>query len=123
MKSIIFTTVVVILLILIIPGVLAVGIINIPDRYQPSLDQVQKIYSSVVLSQSFLSKRENLSIIGVSIKNPNLENKKDIFLSVYDTSNNLLAKSVVSGKSIPDGEFIKFKFVPINNSKDKLFTF
>ncbi len=123
MKIIIFTTVLVLILVCILPALLALGIRNVPDRYQPSLDRVQEAYGDVVISQSFISTRDNISMIGLSIKNPNLENKKDISMNIYDKDNNLLRKSTLNGKSIPDGDFIKFKFPPIQDSKNKMITF
>lgn len=123
MKNIVLTTFLIFFMVFILPAILALGIRNIPDRYQPSLDRVQQIYSDITLSQSFISTSDNLSSIGLSIKNPNLENKKDIFLSIYDKDNNLVGKTSLNGSSIPDGDFIKFKFPPIKDSKNKLLTF
>jgi len=123
MKTMILTTILIIFMVTMAPAVLVLGIRNTPDRYQPSLDRVQQIYENVTLSQTFISTDENLSMIGFSIKNPNLENKKDISLSINDSNNNFLAVSILNGKSIPDGDFVKFKFLPIKDSKDKLLTF
>lgn len=123
MRNILLTTILIFFMVFILPALLALGIKNTPDRYQPSLDRVQQIYSDVSLSQRFTSTENNLSMIGMSIKNPNLENKKDIFLSIFDENNNLVQQSILNGKSIPDGEFVKFKFPPIKDSKNKIFNF
>lgn len=122
MKLIIFSTIIIILLIFILPAILSFGINYIPQNDQPSLDKTQKIYGYLSVSQAFISKNANLSVIGVSLKNPNLTNKKDITLSVYE-GNVLLRSSVLNGSHISDGKFVKFKFEPIVDSENKSFLF
>ncbi len=122
MKSII-TTVSIILLLIVLPALLTLGVRYLPDRYQPSLDKVFDLYGPTSLSQSFIATDDNLAIIGLSIKNPNLQNKKDLTLTVVDSGNNILSTSTLNGASIPDGDFVKFKFSPIISSKSKHLTF
>lgn len=123
MKTIIFTSILIIFTVLILPGLLSFEIRNVPDRNQPSFDRTQEIYGNLIISQTFTSTDDNLSMIGLSIKNPNLENKRDILFSILDSGGGLLRDSMLNGKSIHDGDFVKFKFLPIKDSKNKIFTF
>lgn len=123
MKLITFTTITVIFIALILPAVLSFAVVNIPNNDQPSLDKTQKIYGDLIVFQAFTSKTENLATIGMSIKNPNLANKKDITLSIYDEGGILLRSVTINGKNIADGKFVKFKFEPIVGSQNKNFTF
>lgn len=122
MKLITCTTITTALLVFILPAILSFGIVNIPQNIQPPLVRTQKIYSGISVSQPFISKAKNLSVVGMSIKNPNLSNKKDITLSIYE-KNILIRSSILNGKQIEDGKFVKFKFEPIIESENKLFLF
>lgn len=119
----ILTLLILFLTVLILPAILSFGIRYIPARSQPSLDKTEKIYSQNSISQSFLGKENNLTAIGLSIKNPNLINKQDILLSIYDENGILLKTSILNGSHIPDGDFVKFVFSPIVDSKNKKVTF
>lgn len=123
MRLVIFTTIFIIFLSLILPGVLSFGIRLIPQNDQPSLDRTQKLYGDVVVSQTFISTTDHFSGIGLSIKNPNLLNKKDVILSIYDMNGNLLRTVALNGASIADGKFVKFRFAPIELSQNRQFFF
>ncbi len=102
------------------PAILSLGIRLVPNSFQPSLDGTQKVYGEVKVSSDISSSSNNLSGIGLSIKNPNLINKKDINLSVF-SNGNLLRSVTLNGRSIGDGNFIKFIFDPIDDSKGKVY--
>lgn len=122
MKLVTCTTITTALLVFILPAILSFGIVNIPQNIQPPLVRTQKIYSDISISQQFISKAKNLSVVGMSIKNPNLANKKDVTLSIYE-NNILVRNNVLNGSQIEDGKFVKFKFEPIVESENKLFLF
>lgn len=122
MKNIIVVSSLTILLLFILPIILIAGVRYVPDRYQPSLDKTFDLYGQISISQSFTATADNLAVIGLSIKNPNLQNKKDITLTIVD-NNNILGSSTLNGAAIPDGDFVKFKFPPITGSKDRNLTF
>lgn len=109
-------------LIIILPVLLLFAIKETPGRIQSSLDNTEKIHQDVIVSQEFFSKENNLSNVSMSIKNPNLINKKDLILKLYQDQIEQRTV-VVSGKNIEDGNFVKFRFAPIANSKNKFFTF
>ncbi len=119
MLSVLFT----LSLISVVPIVLSLGIKLIPDRVQPPTEQSEAIYQDKVVIQSFIAREDNLTGIGVSIRNWVLQNKKDIHLELYDKDNKLLRRSTLSGKNIQDGSFMKFQFEPLADSKDKKYTF
>ncbi len=121
MKWFIFTTILVLVLVMLIPIVLTLGIQYLPGEIQPSLVSTQKIYGTQTIYQSFISPEDNFSGVGVSLKNPNLENKEDVVVKIYDDKNNLLRSSILNGKTIDDGKFVKFLFEPIQHSKDQKF--
>lgn len=120
-KIILFTILFVITLILVIPMILTFGIKYIPSGTQPSLTNTKKIYGEIILSQSFVSEKGNLSGIGVSIKNPNFANKKNAYVNIYDSEEKVIRTIVLNGQNIADGKFVKILFEPISNSKDKKF--
>lgn len=116
MKNIYLLIGIIILGVLMLPGILALGIRLVPSGFQPSLDFTQKVYKEVSIVQTFTATSNQLSGIGVSIKNPNLINKENIFLSLYQ-GDVLLRQVTLNGRSIDDGNFVKFIFSPISDSK------
>ena len=122
-KLIWFTTVTVIFLIFIAPAVLALGIKLIPGGDQPGYSQTLSIYGFRNVTQTFTSQDANLTAIGTSIKNPNLKNKKDIILNLFDDKMNLIRTSVINGQNVEDGSFVKFVFDTIPDSENKVYVF
>lgn len=123
MRIIYLTIVSVIFMTIFLPALLSLGIKNISHEFQPSLDRTQKIYGSITISQSFIAKDDHLSRIGMSIKNPNYAYKKDLLFILVDAEGKKLRDVTLNGKNIPDGEFIKFKFTPVEISKNQRLTY
>lgn len=111
-----------IFLALFLPAILLIGMRYVSVNMQPPLEQTAKIYKDFTLSQSFISQVNKLTGIGMSIKNPNLNNKKDIDLSLYQ-DNKLIRTSTLNGSHIEDGGFVKFFFDPVSESANKEFLF
>ncbi len=109
-KLILFTTLFILFLVIIVPGVLALGVKLVPNGDQPGYnsDQRLSIYGERTVSQKFISDSTNLAAIGTSIRNPNLKNKKDIILNLYDGNEKLIRTSVLNGLAFQDGEFVMF---------------
>lgn len=122
-KLIWFTTSMVLFLVFLLPGFLALGIKYIPFNVQPPLHKTKDIYWKFTVSQEFISQEGNLMGIGMTIKNPNLKNKKDVFLSIYNEKGELMRTSKLNGGSIQDGSFVKFLFEPIAGSGSQKYTF
>lgn len=118
MKLIISTTLIIIIAVLILPGLLILGLRDVPGKIQPSMDGVFRVYNNQSLNQKIKVQKDGLSIIGVSIKNANLQNKNDLVLEVSESSQ-VIRKSTVTGYIIGDGDFVKFKFPPITDSMGK----
>lgn len=93
----------------------------IPGGIQPSLGNTKKIYGQPNYYQEFISPKDNLVGIGVSIKNPNFANKKVIFFNLYKDQD-IIRKVNLNGQNIADGKFVKILFEPIKDSKDQKFT-
>lgn len=108
------------LLILFLPALAGLGVRLVPNKFQPSLDWTQKIYGDVAVSQPLISTSDRLSGVGVSIKNPNLINQEDIIMSLY-RGNDLMRVVTINGKSIGDGNFVKFLFEPLPGSKGQIY--
>src|SRR3989344_7026524 len=106
-KQITVTIIFIFCLVVLLPLGLTFGIKYVPSGTQPPLGNTQKIYKDVVLAQSFVSLESNLSGIGVSIKNPNFANKKNLNISLLDNENKLVRSIVLNGKNIGDGDFVK----------------
>lgn len=109
--------------VLLLPGFLSLGIKVIPGKPQPSLGATEHIYSTSVVAEVFTAQSDGLGGIGTSLKNPNLQNKQNVVISLFDENGQLLRESIVNGASIPDGDFVKFLFKPVENSKDRNFVF
>ncbi len=124
-KLIWFTTLAILFLVFLFPAVLALGIKLIPHGVQPGYisDQRLGVYDIRDISQKFTSEKANLSAIGTSIRNPNLKNKKDIIFTLFDESMNKIRTSVINGQNVEDGNFIKFVFDPLPDSKNKTYVF
>ena len=124
-KMIWLTTVSVLFLVFIVPGIMAFAIDIIPANDQPGYDYNKRlsIYGERQITQVFISKDKNLTAIGTSIKNPNLKNKKEIFFNLYDENGSLIRQSILNGLNIEDGDFVKFVFAKINDSLNKTYTF
>lgn len=124
-KMIWLTTMSVLFLVFIVPGILASTLKMIPAGDQPGYNSDQRIsiYGTRGLSQKFISKEKNLVAIGTSIRNPNLKNKKEILFNLYDDNGVLIRTSLLNGLNIQDGAFVKFVFEPVIDSLNKTYTF
>lgn len=124
-KMIWFTTASILFILFVVPGIMASAIKMIPANNQPGYDYNRRlsIYGIRVISQRFISKEKNLTAIATSIRNPNLKNKKEVILNLYDKDDKLIRTSVLNGLNIEDGDFVKFVFPPIPDSKDVEYLF
>ena len=123
-KMIWFTTISILFVLFIVPGIMASAIKMIPAGDQPGYGPRRlSIYGIGELSQKFISKEKNLTAIGTTVKNPNLKNKKEVILNLFDENHNLLRKSVLNGFNIGDGDFVKFVFEVVPDSLDKEYLF
>lgn len=123
MNKLLFFSLVTAAVIFLLPALLSLGIRVIPGQVQPSLGATERIYSTTVVAEVFTATRDNLGGIGLSLKNPNLQNKQNVVISVFGEDGQFLGESIVNGASIPDGDFIKFLFKPIGNAAGKRFVF
>lgn len=124
-KMIWFTTVSILFLLFLVPVILA-GTINMtPAKDQPGYDGSARvsIYGKRQFSQTFISTEKNLVAIATSIKNPNLKNKKDITLNLYEEDGNLIRSTGLNGLNIGDGDFVKFVFGEIKESEGVQYSF
>lgn len=122
-RQILVTIILVILIVFLIPLFLTFNIKEIPNDLQPPLDHTQKIYQTNIVVQEFVASGDRLSSIGVSVKNPNLANKKDLTFKLLDSNDQILRTIVKSGLYIEDGNFIKFSFDPVVDSNGKPYKF
>ncbi|MFA5932955.1 MAG: hypothetical protein WCV81_01665 [Microgenomates group bacterium] len=113
---------VVISFIILMPVIIGLNIRSTQDPIQPSFAGTEKIFQSVLVSQKFLSKENGLSGIGISIKNPNLANKNELTLSLYEGERAIRSLSI-NGGAIEDGSLLRFLFPKIPDSKGKVYTF
>jgi hypothetical protein len=104
------------------PIFMSFGLRYIPYSFQPPLFGSEKLFNEQSLSQEFISPQDNLTAIGVSIRNFNLQSKGDVILEVYSRGG-LIRRSVVSGSSIKDGDIVIFTFDKIPNSRSVSYVF
>ena len=126
MKKLIWlTTLLILFIVFFVPAFLALGIKLIPNGDQPGYrpDQRLSIYGKRDVTQKFISSAGNLSAIGTSVRNPNLKNKKDIVLSLYNEKMEMVRTVTINGQNVEDGNFIKFIFDPILDSTNKTYFF
>jgi hypothetical protein len=124
MKKLVWlTSLLVVFALLVLPAGLSLGLKYLPANIQPSLDETRDIYSVRTVSQSFMSLKPRLTAIGMTIRNLNLKNKKDLIFSLYSTKGELLRRVIYNGANIEDGDFIKFVFDPIPDSQNQNYTF
>lgn len=124
-KMIWFTVITVLGIIFIVPMFLSLFIPMIPSGVQPGYDPNIRlsIYSNIVFVQKFVSKANNLTAIGLSIRNPNLKNQSEIIFNIYNPDGTLIRDVKISGRNLEDGSFIKFIFPPIIDSMNKEYLF
>jgi len=124
-KMIWLTTISILFIVFVIPGIFAYAIDMVPASNQPGYDSNTRlaIYGIKELTQKFISEDKNLMAIGTSIRNPNLKNKKAIIFSLYDQGNNLIRSVTLNGLNVEDGAFVKFVFQPIPDSKGAEYSF
>lgn len=107
--------------IFLIPFLLTLFIKEIPNDVQPSLEGTQIIYKDTEALQSFKSAMNNLSGIGLSIKNPYFRNRKDLIFNILNFDKILIRTGKINGANISDGDLMKIQFDPINDAKNKEF--
>ena len=113
-----FTILFVLFMLLLAPALLSFAIREVPLKSQGALVNRHKVYGDIVARQEFVSQKNYLSAIAVTIRNFNLMNKKDMTLSVF-SDNKILRQTSVNGANIPDGALVKFKFDAIADSSGK----
>jgi|SRR5579884_1630171 len=111
-----FSVGLVLALLVVIPLILGVIIRSIPDGFQPSLDRTANVDFQNTISETFRASKNNLSTIGLSIKNPSLLNKDPLLFNIYN-GDQIIRSVQLSGANIPDGDFVKINFPPITDSQ------
>jgi len=117
-RTIVITTLFVFLMVFVVPLILLITMDSISYFDQPPLDLIYELYGDRVIKQEFTPSNDFLNGIGMSIKNPNLVNKKQIKMEIYQ-NDNLVRTSALSGFNISDGAFVKFNFPAIENSANR----
>lgn len=121
MKLMNLSSIFIISAIFLIPLVLSVFIKEIPNDVQPSLEGTQIIYKDLNVSQNFKSELDNLSGIGISIKNPYFRNHKNLTVNLFSEDKKILQTKSINGANIKDGDLLNIQFDTIRDSKNKLF--
>ncbi|MBP9758708.1 hypothetical protein KBD45_03360 [Candidatus Dojkabacteria bacterium] len=124
-KFSIFTIIVILALLFGVPTLMASLIKMVPAKDQPGYGQMGRVsvYGDRTFTQYFVSTDKNLTSVATTIKNPNLNNKKDIYFNLYTMDNVLVRSVVMNGFNIGDGDFVKIIFQPIPDSIDKKYYF
>lgn len=124
-KLIIFTTAFVLTVVFLTPAFLSLLIKMVPSGEQPGYGGAStlSVFAYHDFKQYFFSDQPNLTAVATSIKNPNLKNQKDVIFTLLDESGNMIREEKISGRNIGDGDFVKFIFDPIQDSKNKKYSF
>ncbi len=123
MNKYLVTLLVIISMVFIAPALLSLGIRHLPAFLQAPLHETFEIHGPIKISQKFICQKNNLSAIGLSFKNPFLENKESIEMLVQGSNGQIIRRAYQSGKYIGDGVFVKFSFEPIQNCLGQTLTF
>src|SRR3989344_4275127 len=108
-----------ILLILLVPAFAAFARKKRLGLNRQTENYVYYFYGENNYKSLFISPQENLNSIALKIKNPNLKNNLPARLSL---SNDKINENInFSGKNVGDGDWIRFTFPEIPDSKDKKF--
>jgi len=121
-RTFILLSVSLIILVFLAPLVLSFGIRYISYEFQPPLFGSEKLFKEVKLEQEFFPQKDNLTAIGLSVRNFNLQAKGDIILKLFSDGKKI-RESVVSGYVIGDGDLVKFKFEAVPDSLGKTFVY
>jgi len=100
-----------------LPALLSFGIRYLPVESQPPLGATERFYGNKFIEGKVLSPDNNLNGVGLSFKNPNLQNKEEVVLNITKETGELVRTAVLSGRSVPDGGFVRFMFEPIADSR------
>ncbi len=120
--SFVLTLVVVVIIIVIFPLGLIYSLETISFADQPGFSNKVALNKDSHIKQEVFIDRGNFSGVGMSIKNPNLKNKKEVILNVYDDKGQLVRTSLLSGYNIPDGSLVNYYFTPIAESQNNWYT-
>jgi hypothetical protein len=102
-----------------LPALLSLGIRYLPANNQAPLGLTQKLYEDRIVKDKVAVSFDNFTAIGLSFKNPNLANKKEVLLSVATVDGEIVRSAILSGSTVPDGGFVRFSFAPMGDSKGK----
>lgn len=105
------------------PAVLSFGIRYLPVEDQPPLGLTEKIYGNKSVEGKLLSPYNNINGVGLSFRNPNLQNKEEITLKLTKEKGGAVITTQLSGQIIPDGGFVRLMFEPIKDSKGVTYDF
>lgn len=109
----------------VVPVFLSLQLNMIPAHEQPGYGEQGRVsvYGGRKFVQKFISSDINLVAIATTVKNPNLGNKKEVYFHLYNKDGSLLRTVILNGFNIGDGDFVKFVFEPITDSKGKEYSF
>jgi len=106
-----------------LPALLSLGIRYLPVNNQPPLGQTRKIYEDQAVRGGLTMPDDYFNGIGFSFKNPNLINKEEIVMQLSTENGDLVRTVVLSGRSVPDGGFVRFMFDPIAGSDGAFYVY
>lgn len=118
-KAVIISILILVVLFVLIPFSLLLSVDSISFIDQPSFRGDYKVYGDTNLKQEVYTDHNKFHAIAMSVKNPNLLNKNDLIIDIFDKSNNKVRHVKKTGLNIHGGSLVKFNFDPIEDSKDK----
>jgi hypothetical protein len=104
---------------------LAVSILLVRNRLDLSQNNQNSFLPLVygqIISQNFTSQHNNLNMIIINAKNPNLINKDEYQFSLKTNTGEIIYQQVVSGFNIGDPGQVRFQFNPIVDSAGKTYS-
>ena len=117
-KEIILNIIIVLTLVLLSPFLVSFGLRELPKSNQRPFGDHRKVYENVTYKTGIVGEEDNMLAIGLSFRNFNLKNTKDITLVLLKDKVEV-RRAIVNGSSIDDGGLVKFRFTPVVDSKGK----
>lgn len=93
------------------------------DVHQPLTDTLVKFDTAKVISQTFVSTRENLNIVSVCLRNPARVLAPFRFELWQQNPHVLLREIEFNGGNIDNSDCTKFQFTPVENSRGQAYEF
>jgi len=94
---------------------------RLPDTVQHRGEKYLPVYSDIPLTQTFHPRHDNINVVLISLKNPNLANIDPLIFTLSDLQGSEIRRVEASGRNTGDGVTLRFQFSPVPDSAGREF--